>query len=82
MGVYFPILFNIRLLALTVLLFTYHLTDNLPAYFIITIQVGFVMFIIFGRPHKKPFDIFRSICLELGLLYVFVMRYVETRVFA
>ena len=63
MGVYMPILFNIRLIALTILLFTFHITPTLPSYFIIIIQIGYLLFIIFGRPHKKPFDLFRAVCL-------------------
>ena len=75
LGVYCPIIFNVRLLAITTLLFTFHTTENLPGYFIIIIQVGYVLFVIFGRPHKKGFDVFRASCLEIGLLYVFVARF-------
>ena len=79
-GVYAPLIFNIRLIAITVLLFVYHVTPTLISYFIVIVQVGYLAFILFGRPHKKPFDLMRSICVEVGLLYIFAMRFVEVNV--
>ena len=37
---------------------------------------------VFGRPHKKLFDLLRSMCLEIGLLYILIMRFVEIRILA
>ena len=82
MGVYMPIIFNIRLFSLTILLFAYHITPTVPSYFVIIIQIGYLLFIIFGRPHKKPFDTFRAGCLEIGMLYIFVARFSEIRLIA
>ena len=82
MGVYMPIIFSIRLIALTTLLFAYHLSPVVPSYLIIIVQIGYIAFVAFGRPHKKGFDLFRACCVELGLLYIFVARFTETRVVA
>ena len=81
MGVYMPLVFSLRLVVLTVLLFLFHLEISIISYLIVIVQMGYLMFILFGRPHKKPFDLVRSIFLEVGLLYILVMRYVEVNVF-
>jgi hypothetical protein len=81
-GIYMPIIFNARLIALTSLLFLYHITPTIPSYLIIIIQVGYVLLIVFGRPHKKGLDIFRAFCIEVGLLYLLVMRFTETKILA
>jgi len=62
-GIYMPILFSIRLVLLTTLLFVYHITPTLPSYLIIITQLTYLIFILFGRPHKKPFDLFRAIII-------------------
>ena len=62
-GIYMPIVFNIRLVALTILLFVYHISPTVPSYLLIIIQIGYLLLIVFGRPHKKPLDIGRAICL-------------------
>jgi hypothetical protein len=81
-GLYMPILFNLRLIILTTLLFAYHITPSLPSYFLIITQLTYLIFIVFGRPHKKPFDLLRVITIEVALLYVLVMRFVETKALA
>ena len=45
-------------------------------------QTGYVFFTLFGRPHKKLLDFGRSLWLEVGLLYILVMRFVEIEFFA
>ena len=77
-----PLAFNIRLVALSTLFYAYHVTKNVPQYFILITQTAYVLFIVFGRPHKKAFDLIRSLCLEIGLLYVLTMRFVEVHVLA
>ena len=77
-----PIIFNIRLISLTTLLFCYHITQSFIPYFIIIIQLSYLVFIMFGRPHKKPFDLFRALIIEVSLLYILVMRFVETKTLA
>lgn len=72
-----PIAFSARLIVLTVLLYVYHFTQDLPQYLIIIAQVGYVLLVVFGRPHKKPYDFFRSLCLEIGILYLLLMRFAE-----
>lgn len=62
-GIYMPIVLSIRTITITVLLFVYHITQDVPQYFIVLVQVSYVLFIIFGRPHKKIFDFVRSLCL-------------------
>lgn len=42
---------------------------------------GYVFFTLFGRPHKKLLDFGRSLWLEVGLLYILVMRFVEIEFF-
>ena len=63
LGLYFPLLFNIRLIAISSLLFVYHISKTVPSYFIVIIQLAYLLLIIFGVPHRKMFDIIRSICL-------------------
>ena len=69
-----PVVFNIRLFLLTSLLFTYHL-KGIPSLFLtLFLQVGYIIFVVLARPHLKKYDIFRSFCLECGLLCIFLMR--------
>ena len=75
-GIFAPIVFNIRLVAISTLLFVYHITSNLVSYFIIVIQFGYICFVMFAHPHKKIFDLFRSLCVEVALLYIFIMRFI------
>ena len=75
MGIYAPIFFNTRLIAVTILLFSFHFSKTVPSYSICILQIGYVLFILFGKPHKKPLDYGRSLCIEIGLLYILVMRY-------
>lgn len=77
-----PIIFNFRLIAQTSLLFVYHISPTVPSYLIIISQVGYLLLIVFGRPHKKVFDVCRAACLEVGLLYIFVVRFAEVKVIA
>lgn len=74
-GVYFPIIFSTRVVLMTLLLFFYHFSPTIPLYLILILQLGFFFFVMLGRPHKRGFDIFRSVVVELALLYVVGMRY-------
>lgn len=77
-----PVIFNIKLVVITILFFIYHhVSKTVPQYCIFIVQFAYLLLIIFGRPHKKPVDLARSICLEVGLLYILVMRFVEVNYF-
>jgi hypothetical protein len=79
-SIHMPAVFNIRLFLLSVLLFAYHLTSSIPSYLAIATQIAYLMFVVICRPHNKGYDFFRSLCLELGLLWILVMRQVEINV--
>ena len=38
-------------------------------------QLGYIVYSAFGRPHKKPFDLFRSMFIEISLLIVLFSRF-------
>jgi uncharacterized membrane protein len=78
-GIYLPIVFNVRLLALTILLFAYQLTQEVPMVAIFCLQGAYILFLVLCRPHLLRFDFFRSLFLELGLLCILIMRQVEIR---
>lgn len=59
-GVYLPIIFNIRLIAMTVMFFVYYISPTIPSYLSVIVQLGYFLLILFGRPHKKVFDLFRA----------------------
>lgn len=63
LGIYMPIVLSLRTAVMTVLLFVYHITPDVPQYFLVLVQIGYVLFILFGRPHKKLLDFGRSLCL-------------------
>jgi hypothetical protein len=62
-SLYMPIIFNLRLIAITILLFVYYITPTVPAYMLIIVQLGYFMLILFGRPHKKPIDLVRAVII-------------------
>ena len=76
-AIYMPMIFNIRLVLLTLFLFVYHVNKTAPTYLALIIIVAYIIFVVLCRPHEKPFDLFRSLCLEIGLLLIFLMRIVE-----
>lgn len=80
LGIYMPVALSLRTAAITALLFTYHITQDVPQYFIVLVQTSYVLFIVFGRPHKKLFDFVRSLCLEVGLLYNLIVRFVDVKI--
>ena len=71
---YFPIIFNMKLVVLTILLFIFHISETIPTYAIPSIQMIYILFIIVTRPHKKALDIVRNIIIEFSLLSVFSIR--------
>ena len=75
MGVYASIFFSSRLILLTVFLFMNDSFGSITCYLLLTIQSLYVVFILFGRPHKKPYDFVRSLCIEFSLLYILLTRY-------
>jgi hypothetical protein len=81
-AVYMPIIFNIRLLAITTLLFLYHVTSAIPAYLALILQLAYTLFVIFGRPHLLAYDFYRSLCLEVGLMVIFLTRIVDVSTLA
>ncbi len=46
-----------------------------------TIQFLYVIFVFLGRPHKKSFDLFRGLTIEISLLYILLTRYLEVSIF-
>lgn len=72
-----PIVLNSRLITVTLLLLCYQLDYNAPQYLLIVVQSAYLFFIVIVRPHKLKLDLFRGICVEVGLLYVIVIRVVE-----
>ena len=60
---YMPLIFNLRLIVITALLFAEHYADLAPQYVILALQTGFVLFVLVGRPHKRNVDIVRAICI-------------------
>ena len=61
LGVYMPVFFNIRLLLMTSLLFTYHVKGVPSLTLTLILQVGYIIFVILTRPHLRRYDIFRSL---------------------
>lgn len=76
-GIHTPVIFNIRLIALTTFLFSFHTSPITSLSLILVTQVGYIFFVILGRPHLKRYDLFRSLCLECGLLFILIMRICE-----
>ena len=82
-GVYMPVIFSIRLVIFTVLLFVYHIAETLPFYFLCFLQLAYVViFVFFGEPHLRFLDFLRAMWIELGLFLVFLLRFLEIKVFA
>ena len=79
---YMPIIFTIRLALIATLLFLYHKNESVPVYFIIIAQVSYILFVIIGRPHRLTYDLFRSLCIEIGLLIILLMRVMEIKALA
>ncbi len=77
-GVYASMLFTLRLILLTVFMFMNESVGSIGSYCLLTIQSFYVIFILFGRPHKKPYDFARSLCIEISLLYILLTRYLQT----
>lgn len=73
-----PLALSFRLILITILLFAWHSIKSTAQFLILMAQAGYLFYVIFVRPHKQSFDFFRSICLEVGLLYILLMRFLET----
>jgi hypothetical protein len=80
LGIYAAILFNLRLILLTIFIFVNQSVGSVGSYFLLAIQSLYLVFIGFGRPHKKPYDFIRSLILEFSLLFILFTRYLETYV--
>ena len=77
LSIYMPIIFNIRLVVISVLLFVHHLMESeIPTFGIMGVQLVYIMYLLMARPHKKSFDFCRCLVIELGLLYILSIRYV------
>lgn len=77
-----PVIFNSRLLLLTIFLFIFHLNTSAPSYLAIVLQITYLLYTIIGRPHLRLIDFIRSIVLEAGLLLILVLRVMEIYLFA
>ena len=80
-AIHMPFIFNIRLILIIILLFVYHVSPSAPTYLCLTLLIGYILFIIFCRPHLMKFDLLRSLCIEGGLLCIFLMRILPTSEF-
>jgi len=40
----------------------------------------YIIFIAFGRPHKKPIDLIRSLLIEISLFSILMTRFLEIEV--
>lgn len=78
LGVYAALLFNLRLTLLTVFIFLNQAVGSVSSYMLIFLQCSYVVFVGFGRPHKKPYDFVRSLILEFSLLFILITRYLAS----
>ena len=62
-GIYLPIIFNIRLFSITILIFIYHSSQTMPTYLTLILQISYLLFVLIGRPHLKNYDLFRAMCV-------------------
>lgn len=63
LGVYAAVLFNLRLVLLTIFIFLNQAVGSVGSYLLIIFQCSYIIFVVFGRPHKKPYDLVRSLIL-------------------
>ena len=80
MGLYQPIASYLRVIVISILLVIYQSSTSLTGYLIISCQLAYVMFIVFGRPHKKPIDTVRSFFLEISLFVILFVRFINSNV--
>jgi hypothetical protein len=82
-SIFMPLIFNLRLVLTTVLLFVYlsFSSQILPLSLIMLLQIGYLIYLLLSHPHKRRIDFFRAIFIEVGINYIFVMRYLETAIF-
>lgn len=73
-----PLALTLRIVIITFLLFVWHSTKSIPQFLILMAQAGYLFYVTFARPHKQSFDLLRSLCLEIGLLYILAIRLIET----
>ena len=62
-GVYLPIIFNIRLFALTFSIFLFYISEVFSSICLFLFQITYILFVMTGRPHLRKLDFFRSICV-------------------
>jgi cysteine-rich repeat protein len=79
LGIYASLFFSLRLVVLTALIFVSQV-GSIASFFLISVQLLYLLFVVFGRPHKKPYDLVRAIIIESSLLYILLTRYLETSV--
>ena len=75
-------IFSFRLILFTLLIYFFHKSSTLPAYFLIILEFAYLIFMVGGHPHKRSFDTVRAAIIEAGLLYILSMRYLEIELFA
>ena len=81
-AIYMPAIFSFRLILFTLLIYFFHKSSTLPAYFLIILEFAYLIFVVGGHPHKRSFDTVRAAIVEAGLLYILSMRYLEIELFA
>ena len=79
-GLYAPVYFVGRLALVTTLLFMDQDFTPSTAYLCIVVQVLYLLFVIFGRPHMLVFDFVRSVVIESSLFSVLSFRLLTVHV--
>jgi hypothetical protein len=79
-GVYAPFVFNLRLILLTVFIFLHQTMDTRASFAILGTQFTYIIFVAFGRPHKKPFDLGRSLFIEISLFLILLGRFLDVEI--
>ena len=73
-GLYAPLLYNTKIISLTVLLYLNINMHPAPSVFVLMIQFMYCLFVCLARPHKRLLDIVRSTIVEFALFWVLLIR--------
>lgn len=79
-GIYTPFIFNLRLILLTVFIFLHQTMKSGASFALMGIQFAYIVFVAFGRPHKKPIDLARSLFLEISLFMILTTRFLDVEI--
>jgi hypothetical protein len=62
-SIHMPIIFNLRLLTISILLFLYHISATIPSYLTLAVQISYIIYVTLCRPHLRTIDFVRSLCI-------------------